>query len=194
MAQDRYGCFADLANHEEKNRDYKISASDVGSIITVIAPHGGRIEPGTSDIARKIASQRFNYYCFEGIKEKNNARLHITSHHFDEPTAVKMVARSIVVVTIHACTGNERFVHLGGLDKPLKEAIADELGAKKIVVLKGPDRFNGINPHNICNRGASKKGVQLEISRGLRDDVGKRQLVSEAVQAALIKMSESFGH
>ena len=53
MAQDRYNCFADLANHEERNKDYKISARDIGSNITIIAPHGGKIEPGTSDIARK---------------------------------------------------------------------------------------------------------------------------------------------
>ncbi|MEX1348372.1 MAG: poly-gamma-glutamate hydrolase family protein, partial [Desulfobacterales bacterium] len=66
MARDTYSCFAELDNHEERNKDYKISAIEVGSGITIIAPHGGKIEPGTSDIARRIASQRFNYYCFEG--------------------------------------------------------------------------------------------------------------------------------
>jgi hypothetical protein len=32
--------------------------------------------------------------------------------------------------------------------------------------------------------------VRLEITRGLRDDLNKRQLISEAVQAALIKITE----
>ena len=67
MAHDTYCCFAELKNHEELNKDYKISISDVGSGISIIAPHGGKIEPGTSDIARKIATERSNYYCFEGI-------------------------------------------------------------------------------------------------------------------------------
>ena len=80
----------------------------------------------------------------------------------------------------------ERFVYLGWLDKMLKEFIADELVSRGIIVPKGHGRFKGLNPDNICNRGANKKGVQLEITRGLRDDLKKRQLISEALQAALI--------
>jgi len=186
MANDTYNCFAELKNHEEQNKDYKISISDVGSGITIIAPHGGKIEPGTSDIARKIATDRFNCYCFEGIKKRNNGCLHITSHNFDEPMAVKIISGSHIVVAIHACTGNERFVYLGGLDKVLKEVIADELESRGIIVAKGHGKFKGLNSDNICNRGATKKGVQLEITRGLRDDLKKRQLISEAAQAALI--------
>ena len=185
MAYDRYSCFAELKNHETLNRDYKISISDVGSRVTIIAPHGGKIEPGTSDIAKKIAAKRFNCYCFEGIKKEKNGRLHITSHNFDEPMAVNIISRSHLVVAIHACKGNDRFIYLGGLDKRLKEVIADELVSIGITVPKGHGRFRGLNPDNICNRGAHKKGVQLEITRGLRDDVKKRQLISEAVQAAL---------
>jgi phage replication-related protein YjqB (UPF0714/DUF867 family) len=82
----------------------------------------------------------------------------------------------------------ERFVYLGGLDKMLKEFIADELVSSGIIVPKGHGRFKGLNPDNICNRGANKKGVQMEITRGLRDDFKKRQLISEAVQAALISV------
>jgi len=70
----------------------------------------------------------------------------------------------------------------------LKEPIADELESRGIIVPKGHGRFKGLNPDNICNRGANKKGVQLEITRGLRDDLKKRQLISEAVQAALISV------
>jgi phage replication-related protein YjqB (UPF0714/DUF867 family) len=190
MAQDTYNSFAELDNYEERNKDYKISAIEVGSSITIIAPHGGKIEPGTSDIVRRIASQKFNYYCFEGIKKKNNRRLHITSHHFDEPMAIRMVSKSLIVVAIHACTGHERCVYLGGLDNMLKVAIANELGSRGISVSNGKGRFKGINPDNICNRGANKQGVQLEISRGLRDDLKKRHLISTAVQAALINTSE----
>ena len=186
MAYDRYSCFAELKNHEALNKDYKISISDVGSRVTIIAPHGGKIEPGTSDIAKKIAAKRFNCYCFEGLKTERNGRLHITSHNFDEPMAVNIISRSNLVVAIHACKGNERVVYLGGLHKMLKEVIADELVSRGITVPKGHGRFRGLNPDNICNRGANKKGVQLEITRDLRDDFKKRQLISEAVQAALI--------
>jgi phage replication-related protein YjqB (UPF0714/DUF867 family) len=187
MAHETYSCFAELDNHEERNKDYKISAAEVGSSITIIAPHGGKIEPGTSDIARRIASNRYNYYSFEGIKKENNRCLHITSHNFDEPMAVRMVSKSLIVVAIHACTGHERFVYLGGLDNMLKVAITDELGSRGVIVPNEHGRFKGLNPDNICNRGANKQGVQLEITRGLRDDLKKRQLISTAVQAALVE-------
>ena len=187
MARDTYGCFAELQKHEEQNIDYKISISDVGSAITIIAPHGGKIEPRTSDIARKIAANSYNCYCFEGIKKRNNGCLHITSHKFDEPMAVKLVSASLTAVAIHACTGNEKYIYLGGLDKALKDVIADELENRRIIVPKGHGRFKGLNPENICNRGATGKGVQLEITRGLRDDLKNRQLISEAVRTALTK-------
>ena len=65
--------------------------------------------------------------------------------------------------------------------------IAKELEAKGIRVSKEHPGFQGSNPNNICNRGTTKKGVQLEISRDLRDDLEKVQLISEAVQAALVR-------
>ena len=190
MANDTYNCFADLKNSEIENSDYKISISNVGSSITIIAPHGGNIEPGTSDITKRIAADSFNFYCFEGTKTQNNGCLHITSHRFDEPMAVELISRSHMVVAIHACTGNERFVYPGGLDDVLKEAITCELKSRGIIVPRGHGRFKGLNPENICNRGATKMGVQLEITRGLRDDARKRKLISQAVKAGLTKVQE----
>ena len=69
---DKYSDFKTLAANEILNQDYRIRIQDLGSNITIIAPHGGLIEPITSLIAELIAGDRYNYYCFEGIKEKNN--------------------------------------------------------------------------------------------------------------------------
>jgi phage replication-related protein YjqB (UPF0714/DUF867 family) len=46
-------------------------------------------------------------------------------------------------------------------------------------------RYPGLNPANICNRGAAKKGAQLEISRGLRDDLSQVELMAAATHGAL---------
>jgi phage replication-related protein YjqB (UPF0714/DUF867 family) len=187
MAKDIYYSFNELKNHQKLNRDYKISISNVGSQITIIAPHGGKIEPRTSDLAKIIAQTQYNFYCFEGIKNKNNGCLHITSHNFDEPKAVELVSRSNIVVAIHACTGNAGLVHMGGLDEELKVAIANELEARGIRVSGEHPGFQGSNPYNICNRGTSGKGVQLEITRDLRDNLNKVHLIAEAVQAGLMR-------
>jgi phage replication-related protein YjqB (UPF0714/DUF867 family) len=190
MAKDIYNSFKELENHQELNKDYKISIGNVGSQITIIAPHGGKIEPRTSDLAKIIAQTHYNFYCFEGIKKQNNGCLHITSHNFDEPNAVELVSRSNIVVAIHACTGNAGLVHIGGLDEQLKEVIANELESRGIRVSKKHPGFQGSNPYNICNRGTSGKGVQLEITRDLRDDLKKVHLIAEALQASLMRWHE----
>jgi phage replication-related protein YjqB (UPF0714/DUF867 family) len=185
MGGDLYSGFDELITCEESGKDFRISIQDVGSSVTIIAPHGGKIEPRTSDIAKKIAKNNFNYYCFEGIKKDNNGSLHITSHRFDEPSAIRLLFNSDVVVAIHACTGNASLVHIGGLDKALTEVIADALEAGGIKVSKAHPRFRGVNPDNICNRGRTKMGVQLEVTRDLRDDLRKVEVISRAVRAAL---------
>ena len=186
MANDRYSSFVQLQDHETLDEDYTLSLRDAGSRVTIIAPHGGKIEPRTSDLARRIAGENYNFYCFEGIKEKDNASLHITSHRFDEPGAIKLVSKSELVVTVHACTGTAGLVHIGGLNKKLGRMIAKELQDRGIGVSNDHPRFQGSNPANICNRGATGIGVQLEVTRDLRDDLNKVKVIARAVRAALL--------
>jgi len=192
MARDTYAGFNELAKHEKVDRDYQIVISDAGSAVTIVAPHGGRIEPGTSEIARLIAARDYNCYCFRGIKTRNNSRLHITSHNFDEPAALNIIAASDIVITIHACTGTAGLVCLGGLDTPLKKSIAAELQSRGIGVSLKDARYKGANPDNICNRGRTGKGVQLEITRDLRDDPAKKEIIAEAVRASLEPAAKSM--
>ena len=185
MAKDKYSSFDDLKHHEILGKDYTFSFRDAGSRVTIIAPHGGKIEPRTSDLARQIAGDNYNFYCFEGIKAKDNACLHITSHRFDEPGAVELVARSAVVVAVHACTGTAGLVHIGGLNKKLGRLIGKELQKSGIAISRDHPRFQGANPANICNRGQTRVGVQLEVTRDLRDDLQKVNDIARAVRAAL---------
>ena len=64
--------------------------------------------------------------------------------------------------------------------------IADELQNRAINVSFDHPRFQGTNPDNICNRGAIGIGVQLEVTRDLRDDLKKIKLIARAVRAALM--------
>ncbi len=153
---DIYKNYGELKIHEEVNKAYRISMSDVGSKITIIAPHGGKIEPRTSDIAKHIATEKYNYYCFEGIKTEDNGCLHLTSHNFDEPNAVKLISDSDIVVAIHACTGNSGTVYLGGIDQILKNSIADELETKGITahVIGGADVAAELDAKRAINQGS----------------------------------------
>lgn len=185
MTKDTYSIFTELRQREVIDVDYRISICDRGSTVTVLAPHGGKIEPKTSYIARKIAENKFNFYCFEGIKPLNNRSLHLTSHNFDEPQALCLLSRSPTVVTIHACRDKETLVYPGGRDKDLIDNIVIQLNVAGIPVAKRNPKYPGTNPHNVCNRGASGRGAQLEISRGLRDNADKVQKLCDAVHLAL---------
>jgi phage replication-related protein YjqB (UPF0714/DUF867 family) len=132
-----------------------------------------------------VADEAYNCYCFEGIKDKNNRSLHITSHRFDEPHAIELLSRSRTAVAVHACKDRESIVYIGGLDRVLKHLIAWELWGRNIPAALDHPVFRGMNPRNVCNRCATGKGVQLEISRGLRDNDEKLRQTAEGIRTAL---------
>lgn len=193
MPADVYGSFEALSRRERRGVDFRLWIRDRGSACSVVAPHGGRIEPGTSALARAIAGGRYNCYCFEGLKYRGNRRLHITSHRFDEPRALELLARSRWVVVIHGCTDARPLVYTGGLDRELKTAVDGALRAGGVPVAAAPDGLRGLNPRNICNRGATRRGFQLEVSRGLRDDAARCALLCDAVRSVLENLSAEEG-
>ena len=108
MAMDKYTSFADLRGSESRASFAIDVETRPESHVIVIAPHGGKIEVLTSEIARRIAGSDFSYYSFTGAKVDHNRDLHITSHRFDEPTGVALVAKHQWVVAIHGCRGDSR--------------------------------------------------------------------------------------
>lgn len=133
-----------------------------------MAPHGGKIEPGTSELAEAIAGLEYNFYAFEGMKNSGNRALHITSTAFDEPQAVEMAADSETVLTLHGYRANSEIVFVGGLFHALRERIRDRLAGSGFRT--GEDgHYRGASPLNLCNRCRSTCGVQLELTRGLRN-------------------------
>ncbi len=73
--KDEYTKFEDLKKNETL---YEICFRERFSGVAVIAPHGGKIEPGTSEIARGIAGNEHTFYTFRGLRKDGNKRyLHI---------------------------------------------------------------------------------------------------------------------
>ncbi len=149
--------------------DFKIFAEDAKSRIAIVAPHGGGIEPGTSEIARSISDGKYSCYCFEGIKsERNKELLHITSTSFDEPEGIQMCQSSETVVSIHGADEEEDIVFVGGLDKELKNEMIRKLKKEGFNAKEDITGHSGQHIENLCNKGTTGKGLQLEISKGLR--------------------------
>lgn len=162
-----YGSFSALLRRETPGRDFVVEWRTGRSGLAVMAPHGGGIEPGTSETARSIARGLHAFYHLDGRKRKHNGTLHITSTRFDEPASQALTAASWKIITVHGCIEDEADVFLGGLDTDLQGLCADALTRAGFTVAAHPV-FRGRQPENLCNRGRAGMGVQLELSLTLR--------------------------
>ena len=170
---DSYRSFAELATHETEGVHYRIRLRLRASSVAIVAPHGGNIEPATSEIAASIAANEFSLYCFEGLApRKRGVSLHITSERFDEPQGLALVASSEFVVGVHGRKNglDDRTVWLGGLQEDLRDAISAALELRGFAVKTVGDGhpLSGRGKANICNWGLAAAGVQLEVPRTLR--------------------------
>jgi phage replication-related protein YjqB (UPF0714/DUF867 family) len=133
-----------------------------------VAPHGGGIERGTSELAEAIAGTNLSFYAFEGIKHASNRHLHITSTRFDEQKCLALLARAERVIAIHGEDSQHEVVYPGGRDKDAGLRLEKELRDRSFRVSRnGPMHLQGTGPENICNRGTLNAGVRLELSDGL---------------------------
>lgn len=99
MHSDRYKNFGELDDSEDASA-FCIEAEKRNSSICVLAPHGGKIEVGTSELVPAVAGNSLSYYLFEGRKPKGNRDLHVTSANFNEPQAIAVVESSDVALAV----------------------------------------------------------------------------------------------
>ncbi|MFC1822852.1 poly-gamma-glutamate hydrolase family protein [Thermodesulfobacteriota bacterium] len=163
----KYLNYRELMEHEKQDRDFRIDFKNGRSKIVVMAPHGGSIEPGTTEIAEAVAGGEHSFYSFTGLKKKENRNLHLTSGRFDEPTGIRMAADAETILSVHGFKAKDQVVYIGGRDMALRKKIANAIMNARFSVRESP-KYPGKNPLNICNRNRQGRGVQLEISLGLR--------------------------
>jgi len=188
---DLYSSFAEL-HRREGSEAYEIVLHDRQSPVTIVAPHGGNIEPGTTELAQLMAGNSFNFYSFIATKDQDSPDLHITSHNFDEPRCLTLLERSQHVITVHGFKFDRAMIYIGGLDHELKDRIRQALLDENLPVADDHPKYQGIHPSNICNRSLSGRGVQLEVSRHLRGCLQSRASIAAAIQKALKPYSRSI--
>ncbi|MEU4289762.1 poly-gamma-glutamate hydrolase family protein [Kribbella sp. NPDC026596] len=157
---------------------------------TILAPHGGGIEAGTSELCLAIAGYHpadliptpadgplHDYWMFEGLRDSGNSELHVTSTGCDDHVARALAAGSLNAVGLHGCTTSEaelpngtQAVLVGGLNTTFKSHLLTRLTAARIRAIDAdsvPD-LNGDEPLNIANRTLLGVGAQLELTTPLR--------------------------
>lgn len=165
-----YASYAELAAEHDLGVDYEIVWSQVADQrFAFYGIHGGSIERGTDEAVRALAGEQiegptYSSYRFRGIMASGNSALHITSTAFDEPYAERLLARVQTVVAIHRMTASTPLIWVGGLDLFLRDRIITALAAAEFTVDVAPNGdLAGTDPDNICNRGLTGAGVQVEV-------------------------------
>jgi phage replication-related protein YjqB (UPF0714/DUF867 family) len=162
-----------------------------GPRTVVLAPHGGGIELGTSELCLAVAGHHpanlpvtppaavtYDYWMFEGIREGGNADLHVTSTGCDDLVAVSLCAGALGALSLHGFkpenldpprSPDERVVFVGGCDDRLVELLTEALEDVDLPVKAAVAELDGDSVCNIVNRTMRGKGAQLELSEPLRD-------------------------
>ncbi|TCO34169.1 phage replication-related protein YjqB (UPF0714/DUF867 family) [Kribbella steppae] len=156
----------------------------------ILAPHGGGIETGTSELCLAIAGYHpadlaptptagpfHDYWMFEGLLSSGNTRLHVTSTNCDDTVARAIAGGSLNAIGLHGCKPEQadlpagtQAVLVGGRSTALKSHLLTRLTAAGLQAIDAnslPD-LNGDEPTNIANRTLLAAGAQLELTTPLR--------------------------
>ena len=113
----------------------------------------------------------------------------VAPHRYANESPTSQVSAAIAVVTVPGCTGVNHAVVLGGRDKALGVENATALGAEGVYCKLDGHKFFGTDASNICNRGRSRAGVQLELTPALRKSPEAVAGVVRAVRNYLLRLA-----
>ncbi|MFS8099120.1 poly-gamma-glutamate hydrolase family protein [Lentzea alba] len=157
----------------------------------VFAPHGGGIEPGTSELCLAIAGyhpatlqpsgQTHDHWMFEGLRSSGNTELHVTSTGCDDHYARSLAAGALNAVALHGCSVTEAERNwrplpdpacalVGGANTDLRTRVINALTGAGIAAVDASTHptLDGGAPGNIVNRTLLGAGVQVETTTPLR--------------------------
>ena len=168
MSQDKYPNFYWLLQGESEHFRIERADGPSRSDVAIVVVHGGKIEPGTSELARATALEDHPFYLFEGLKKSHNRDLHISSGRFDDPILDTLLAKVRTALSLHGEASDEEVIYIGGLNQRFAREIELSLREASFRVERPMNpAISGMSPFNVCNR-PRELGVQLELSKGLR--------------------------
>jgi phage replication-related protein YjqB (UPF0714/DUF867 family) len=188
----------DYARRHRRHERFDDSLARTGELprTVILAPHGGGIEPGTSELCLAVAGYHpanlpmvppagvtHDYWIFEGVRGDDNAFLHVPSTGCDDGVAEALCAGALNALSLHGFKPESvglppgtRRVLVGGLDEDLRDLLLDALDEVGLPVEPaGPHgELNGDSTRNIVNRTSRGMGAQLELSEPLRETMFAR--------------------
>lgn len=168
---DYYRSMTDLLKDTQEGKDWTKENTNRHSNVLIFAPHGGNIEKGTTELTKAIANKgNYDYYAFNGTRNKNNSQLHVTSTNYNDPDLINRNYNKEVSISIHGAgqSQGKNTVLIGGRDEKLIQLISKELSAFKFNVQRSLGHLAGIDTNNVVNYNKKGQGVQLELTPDLR--------------------------
>ena len=169
---DRFKSMKELENVTVENEDWEIETDDKDSSVSILAIHGGGIEPATTELAQVIADKGIiiifllrDYV----VKAIMNCMLHlqITMTH----KLLKLLKKVKRAIALHGCKGEDSVAYLGGNDQQLIDILSDALSDVGIKVQEAPNTMAGKQDENIINLTKNNAGVQIELTSSLRKEL-----------------------
>ena len=168
---DHYRSMTDLLNDTQEGKEWTKESTNRNSNVLIFAPHGGNIEKGTTELAKAISNKgNYDYYAFNGARNKNNSQLHVTSTNYNDSDLINRNYNKDISISVHG-TGQSQgknTVLIGGRDEKLIQIISKELSTFKFNVKRSVGYLAGIETNNIVNFNKRGEGVQLELTPDLR--------------------------
>lgn len=160
-----------LRKVEQEGVAYDLAWTITNSPLIVIAPHGGAIEPRTSEITSAIAGTDHTQCQFKGKLPagQNYPRLHVTSENWDVEECLILIGQRTHALSIHGTSKPDKVVYIGGRDTATGAELATALRAAGFsVVQPAPADIAGTSVQNFVNKDADGAGVQFELTYDLR--------------------------
>lgn len=126
--------------------------------------------------------------------------LHITAENFNDPTALQLVTTHPRAVSIHGCGSScsTNTICIGGRNLATRNLVRDYINQYKGLVSNSPLTFvdtnnrdtdascnsgiMGTSLDNIVNRTSTNEGLQLEISRNIRDALANNSIQNDLLR------------
>ena len=163
-----YETYADLSRSEREGEDYQIRIRSQSSDTAIVALHGGKMEPGTSELADAVAGDELAFYSFEGLKSRGNRILSIRGTAFDEPRGIELIESVDRVLEFHGDVSQNAVVLIGGRDIEWIERLESALTAAGFEVQRS---HRGEKERQPCNRGKTGQGVYIDLPQRLRQEL-----------------------
>jgi phage replication-related protein YjqB (UPF0714/DUF867 family) len=183
----------DYARRHRRHERFDDSLARTGDVAktTILAPHGGGIERGTSELCLAVAGYHpanlpitppagvtYDYWMLEGVRADDNAALHVPSIGCDDGVAVSLCAGALNALSLHGfkpeppgLPADTQLVLVGGGDDILRRYLLEAMHAVDLPAEGAGQHgeLDGNDGRNIVNRTLRGKGAQLELSEPLRE-------------------------